>query len=148
MGPPDATIICSIVTAVDDTNSDRYRGEFSSESCAFVFEKLRELCSASCIRATKLEAGALHIVLTSGAEALAALSMNELPLPDDSGARLIVELKSADWAKRYCERLSTLFQSEADADREAAMGGAYDDQRSASTQDAWAAVNINFEGRL
>ncbi len=82
----------------------------------------------------------MHVVLHTGVEALAALSMNHLQLsPGDS--RLEVRLRSPDWADVYTTRIDKLFnRSEIDSSSVSngqPMGGAV----------PWNEVNINLDGR-
>lgn len=50
----------------------------------------------------------MHIILASGVEALASLSMDQIQL--SNGKKLNVTLKEPDWAFSYIKRLETLFE--------------------------------------
>ena len=76
----------------------------------------------------------LFIILSSGAEALAALSMDQIQLPN--GQRLSVSLRSPDWAELYCEKLSRLFQENSSS---LVQNGSMDNLRT---------VNINLDGSM
>uniref|UniRef100_A0A915D7D6 phosphoinositide 5-phosphatase n=1 Tax=Ditylenchus dipsaci TaxID=166011 RepID=A0A915D7D6_9BILA len=105
MGPPDATILCSIEGCPDS---------FPTNACAFIFEKLQNELGIQ-ILASKIERQYLHIILPSGVEALASLSMDQITL--FSGQKLHVQ----------------------EAREEAAsLDGSSDAQ-------LWTAVNINLE---
>lgn len=54
----------------------------------------------------------LEIIVQNGLEALASLSMDQIPLYDENGSIKIlnVVLRSADWAEKHMEKISSLFQ--------------------------------------
>ena len=86
------------------------------------------------INCFRIEGQYLHIVLPSGVEALASLSMDQILL--ETGQKLNVSLRSPDWAEIYTEKLSALFK-EAKDEKTELIGSA----------DTWTAVNINLDGK-
>ena len=76
----------------------------------------------------------MHVILHSGVETLAALSMDQVQLT--RGDKLQVELRSRDWAENYTAKLDKLFEASR-ADPTLSNGQIKND---------WTAVNINLEG--
>jgi len=76
----------------------------------------------------------MHIILNSGTEALAALSMNHIHIAE-SGEMLEVQLRDPDWADKYLKKLDRLFDK--------SQLGVVTNGR--SEQD-WTAININIDG--
>ncbi|KAI1721254.1 sacI homology domain-containing protein [Ditylenchus destructor] len=122
MGPPDSTILCSI---------EGHNDSFPTDCCRLIFSKLQQELGIP-VLATKIEGQYLHIVLPSGVEALASLSMDQILL--ENGQKLNVSLRSPNWAETYTEKLSTLFK-EAKEEKKELNGSA----------DTWTAVNINLD---
>lgn len=79
----------------------------------------------------RIENQYLHIILSSGVEALASLSMDQIQLRN--GQKLNVFLKDPDWADRYTKRLEQLFE---------------DVKTNVSTifLQNWPSVNLNLDG--
>ncbi|CAI5447115.1 unnamed protein product [Caenorhabditis angaria] len=96
MGPPDGTIIVTIVG----------KSRFPPSMFQPVHEKLKEL--GATVQLSKFEDGELWIILNSGEMALAALSMDGLSLnqPQEGPQIIKVRLRSPDWAYSLKPHLS------------------------------------------
>ncbi|GMT24753.1 hypothetical protein PFISCL1PPCAC_16050, partial [Pristionchus fissidentatus] len=95
MGPPDATVICSL-------SSPSYEPLFPSQLIDVVLDRVRELGVP--VLATNRYGSDLWLFLESGESALAALSMDGLSI--GPGQELAVRLRTPDWMDTVGPKIS------------------------------------------
>lgn len=88
IGPPNSSVVCSV----------HEYPTFPKELCKEVFAKLNEF--GSIILLSKLEHQNLHIVLSNGMDALAALSMDGLILSGGQQLRVALGASPKEWPER------------------------------------------------
>lgn len=93
IGPPNSAIVCSVVG----------HSTFPQHVCNSIYSKLYEF--GSIVLLSKIEHQSLHILLSTGMDALAALSLDGLVLA--GGEQLQVSLASSaeDWPDRIVENM-------------------------------------------
>ncbi|KAI6182586.1 Phosphoinositide 5-phosphatase [Aphelenchoides bicaudatus] len=104
MGPPDCTVLCQI---------DKF-DPFPTDFVASIFDKLRELMLTPVL--TKCEGPYLWLVMNSGTDAIAALSMDGVHLQN---CTVSVKLRTETWVEDFMEHLKSLLETETTVNEQA-----------------------------